>query len=100
MYTHGVSLTSDDLADIKQLMEATVAAAFTVQNERLERRFDAIDERFDGIDSRLDSIDSRFDGMDVKLDTIADAARVQFNEQEERLDNHETRIIRLEEKAA
>lgn len=102
-----MSLTSDDLADIKQLMEATIGAAMKEQDGRLEKRFDAIDKRFDGIDNRLDGIDSRLDGidnrlddMDVKLDTIADAVGVEFEKHEDKLGNHEVRIVRLEKRAA
>lgn len=88
-----MSLTSDDLHDMKQLMEAVVGAAMKEQDKKFEKRFDAIDKRFDGIDNRLDD-------MDVKLDTIMDAVGGEQNQHDERLDDHEVRIARLERSAA
>lgn len=84
-----MSLTSDDLADIKQLMEATVSAALKEQ----EKRFDAIDARFD-------AIDARFDEQDEKLDTILNAVGADLTQHDEQLDDHEVRIVRLEKQAA
>lgn len=81
-----MSLTSDDLADIKQLMEATIGVALKEQDKRLEKRFEVIDRRFDE--------------QDEKLDTILDAVGVRFEEHEAQLSNHDTRITKLERRAA
>lgn len=85
-----MSLTSDDLADIKQLMQALLQA-------QEERMMNAMDKRFDEVYRRMDE---RFDEQDDKLNTIMDAVGTRFNEQDEQLDNHEERIVRLEKRAA
>jgi hypothetical protein len=84
-----MSLTSDDLADLKQLMEATVSVILKEQ----EKRFDAIDARFN-------AVEARFDEQDEKLNTIMDAVGVEFGEHVEQLEDHESRIIRLEKRTA
>jgi len=84
-----MSLTSDDLADIKQLMEAVVSAALKEQ-----------DERFDGIDQQFARIDQRFDDQDEKLDEIMNAVGMDLAKHSAKIDDHETRIKRLERKAA
>ena len=89
-YTECMSLTSDDLADIKQLMQALLQA-------QEERMMNAMDKRFDEVYRRMDE---RFDEQDDKLNTIMDAVGTRFNEQDEQLDNHEERIVRLEKRAA
>lgn len=77
-----MSLTSYDLADIKQLMEATIRAAMNEQNSQLDRRFDAIDRRLDE--------------QDKKLETILDAVGNELNEHDKKLQDHEVRITHLE----
>ncbi|MDO5343922.1 MAG: hypothetical protein Q4F02_03365, partial [Candidatus Saccharibacteria bacterium] len=52
-----MSLTSDDLADIKQLMQGLL----NQQMAQLDERFEAIDRRFEDIDRRFAEIVSRFD---------------------------------------
>lgn len=84
-----MSLTSDDLADIKQLMEAVIRA----QDDRIDKKFADIDNRFAGIDDRFEEIDE-------KLNTIMDAVGVNLNEHTEQLDDHEARIVRLEKQPA
>jgi archaellum component FlaC len=90
----------------------------------IDTRFDGIDMRLDGIDQRLAGIDTRFDGIDTRLvdlkaellirieavdtkvglvlekvdhlihrDVANSVAHARF---EQRLDNHELRIIALE----
>lgn len=81
-----MSLTSDDLADIKQLMQALLQG----QEERMNKRFDEVYRR----------MDERFDEQDDKLNVIMDAVGTRFNEQSEQLDDHEERIVRLEKRAA
>ncbi len=91
-----MSLTSDDLADIKQLMEAVVSAALKEQDER----FDGIDQQFARIDQQFARIDQRFDDQDEKLDEIMNAVGMDLAKHSAKIDDHETRIKRLERKAA
>ena len=81
-----MSLTSDDLADIRQLMEALLRA----QEERIMKT----------MNKRFDEVYDRFDEQDDKLNTIMDAVGTRFNDQDEQLDDHEERIVRLEKRAA
>ncbi len=96
-YTESMSLTSDDLADIKQLMQALLQA-------QEERMMNAMDKRFDEVyrrmDERFDQVYEHLDEQDDKLNTIMDAVGTRFNEQDEQLDNHEERIVRLEKRVA
>ena len=81
-----MSLTSDDLADIKQLMQAVVRAEIKDMDKRLDKMHQYMNDRFDE--------------QDEKLDAIMDAVGIQFNEHTEQIDDHETRIVRLEKRAA
>lgn len=74
-----MSLTRDDLADIKQLMEAVVSAATREQREYLDRRLGEQDD---------------------KLDAILDSVGSEFTEHDKQLDDHEVRIVRLEKRIA
>lgn len=85
-----MSLTSDDLADIKQLMQALLDAQETRIMTVMSQRFDQVEARFE----------ARFDEQDEKLNTIMDAVGVEFGEHAEQLDDHETRIVRLEKRTA
>ena len=94
-----MSLTSDDLADIKQLLMA--------MENRFDRRFDEIDKRFDEVDKRFDEVYERFDENDEKLNEIMNAIGSEFQEKAEQIDacttqltDHETRILRLESQTA
>lgn len=69
-----MSLTSDDLADMKQLMTSLLSAQ--------EKR-----------------IDARLDAQDEKLDEILNAIGGEFAEQSEQITDHERRITRLEHQA-
>ena len=85
-----MSLTSDDLADIKQLMQALLDAQETRIMTVMNQRLDQVEARFE----------ARFDEQDEKLNTIMDAVGVEFGEYAEQLDDHETRIVRLEKQPA
>ena len=87
-YTRAMSLTSDDLADIKQLLLAL--------ENRLDRRFDEVDKRFD-------EVDKRFSDQDEQLNEILNAVGGDLEEKDEQiiahnkqLKNHESRILHLE----
>ena len=106
-----MSLTSDDLADIKQLMEALLHAQekrmmqamnerFAAQDarinkrfeeleERFEKRFQEIDRRFTGIDNQFTGMDNRFTGMDDRftgMDRRFKRIEDQLDEQNEKID--------------
>ena len=81
-----MSLTSDDLADIKQLMTSLLST-----QER----------------SIMEAVDKRFEEQDEKLNEILNAVGTRFNNQDEisldntkQIKNHEKRILRLEKQAA
>ena len=88
-----MSLTRDDLADIKQLMEAVVSAAMKEQDEKLFAMEKRIDERFEKIDEQFEKVDERFD-------EVLNAIGSEINDINSVTSNHETRITRLEKAAA
>jgi len=85
-----MSLTRDDLEDIKQLMEAVVSAALKEQNEYLDKRLDEQDKH----------LDKRLSEQDEKLDAILDSVGGDLNGHDEKLEDHEARIVRLERRTA
>ena len=88
-YNFCMSLTSDDLADVKQLMESVLSGHAAEINKRFDdvnKRLDGVDERLDGMDKRFDSINKRLDGMDKRFDDI-----------NKRLDNTDKRLDENEE---
>ena len=95
-YNFCMSLTSNDLADIKQLMESVLSGhtaeinkrfdKFDKHFEEVDKRLDRVDERLDGIDERLDKADERFDKIDKRLDYMDrrfDEINKRFDENEE-----------------
>lgn len=119
-YNFCMSLTSDDLADVKQLMESVLSGhtaeinrRFDDVNKRLDgvdRRLDDMDERFDSINKRLDGMDERFDDINKRLDSIdkrldeneevqneiLNAIGADLNRHSARLDDYEDRLKKLE----
>lgn len=119
-YNFCMSLTSDDLADVKQLMESVLSGHTAEINKRFDdvnKRLDGVDERLDGMDKRFDSINKRLDGMDERFDDInerLDSIDKRLDENEEvqneilnaigtdlnrhsaRLDDYEDRLKKLE----
>ena len=91
-----MSLTSDDLADVKQLMESVLSGHTAEINKRFDdinKRLDNTDERLDGMDKRFDSINKRLDGMDERLDGMDK----RFDDINERLDSIDKRLDENEE---
>ena len=89
-YNFCMSLTSDDLADVKQLMESVLSGHTAEINKRFDdvnKRLDGVDERLDGMDKRFDSINKRLDGMDKRFDDI-----------NKRLDNTDKRLDDMDER--
>ena len=105
-YNFCMSLTSDDLADIKQLMESVLSGHTAEINKRfngINRRLDNTDKRLDGMDKRFDDINERLDGMDKRFDEneevqneILDAIGTHLNRHSARLDDYEDRLKKLE----
>ena len=80
-----MSLTSDDLADVKQLMES-VLSGHTAE----------INKCFDDINKRLDSIDKRLDENKEVQNEILNAIGTDLNRHSARLDDYEDRLKKLE----
>lgn len=119
-YNFCMSLTSDDLADVKQLMESVLSGhaaeinkRFDDINKRLDntdKRLDGMDKRFDSINKRLDDMDERFDDINKRLDSIdkrldeneevqneiLNAIGTDLNRHSARLDDYEDRLKKLE----
>ena len=119
-YNFCMSLTSDDLADVKQLMESVLSGHAAEINKRFDdvnKRLDGVDERLDGMDKRFDSINKRLDGMDEHFDDINErlgsidkrldeneeiqneilnAIGIDLNRHSARLDDYEDRLKKLE----
>jgi len=91
-----MSLTSDDLADVKQLMESVLSG----HTAEINKRFDDVNKRLDGMDERFDSINKRLDGMDERFDSInkrLDGMDERFDDINERLDSIDKRLDENEE---
>lgn len=88
-----MSLTRDDLDDIKQLMESVVYTATVSQFEQINKRLDAMDQRFDAMDQRFDDAQELQNEI---LQMVSDESATQGAT----LDDHEVRITRLEKAAA
>ena len=94
-----MSLTSDDLADVKQLMESVLSGHTAEINKRFDdvnKRLDGMDERFDDINERLDSIDKRLDENEEVQNEILNAIGIDLNRHSARLDDCEYRLKKLE----
>ena len=88
-YNFCMSLTSDDLADVKQLMESVLSG----HTAEINKRFDDVNKRLDGMDERLDGMDKRFDSINKRLDGIDE----RFDDINERLDSIDKRLDENEE---
>ena len=84
-----MSLTSDDLADVKQLMESVLSG----HTAEINKRFDSINKRLDGVDERLDGMDKRFDSINKRLDDMDE----RFDDINKRLDSIDKRLDENEE---
>ena len=95
-YNFCMSLTSDDLADVKQLMESVLSG----HTAEINKRFDDVNKRLDGVDKRLDGMDKRLDGMDKRFDDVnkrLDGMDKRFDDINERLDSIDKRLDENEE---
>ena len=109
-YNFCMSLTSDDLADVKQLMESVLSGHAAEINKRFDdinKRLDNTDERLDGMDKHFDSINKRLDDMDERLDDMdkrfdsinkrLDGMDKRFDDINKRLDSIDKRLDENEE---
>ena len=103
-YTRSMSLTTDDLADMKQLMESLLRA----QEKRIDAKIESLEQK---MDKRFTEQDRKFEAMiedmDAKLDDIILAVGDQLAQKSgesethtEQIDEHERRITRLETSVA
>lgn len=97
-----MSLNKKDLQQIKEIVRDTVDFAISKSELKTSDHFDKMDERFDKIDVKFNKIDQKFvkleqglkDYIDKQTDDLAEINRELIS----RIDNHETRITRLEQK--
>ena len=89
-----MSLTSDDLADIKQLMQAVVYQSNAAQKDEIMQE---VRKELQGL---REEMDDRFEEQDGKLDVILDAIGTEFIEVKENISDLDTRVKRLEAKPA
>ncbi|MEO8691411.1 MAG: hypothetical protein ABI397_01345 [Candidatus Saccharimonas sp.] len=94
-----MSLTRDDLVDIKQLMEATVNGAITELKVDLDKNFAQIDQRFEQIDQRFERIDQQLDTFGENQNEILNAVGTDLNDTAKTLVDHDIRITKLEKAA-
>lgn len=117
------SLTLNDLAKYNQeVLFSALDHNFAKINKKftkIDDKFTKIDETFIKIDQRFDEMDKRFDGIDKeikeKFDKVLDgqdklmksienlksdntASSEAYKRQDKKLDNHETRIVAMEQK--
>ena len=96
-----MSLTSDDLADIKQLMEALFRAHGAELKDEITRELRReMDRRFDEVDQQFKEVHRRFDEQREQLDDAMVAIGTIQEGQSEQLDGHEQRITLLERQVA
>lgn len=91
-----MSLTSDDLADIKQLMQGLLSQ----QAAQLDARFDAMDKKIEEVAEKIEEIDKHLaDNADTQNE-ILNAVGSDLNRHSAKLDDHEDRLNTLERKTA
>ena len=89
-YNFCMSLTSDDLADVKQLMESVLSG----HTAEINKRFDDVNKRLDGVDERLDGMDKRFDDINKRLDNTDE----RFDDMDERFDDINKRLDSIDKR--
>lgn len=78
-----MTIAKDDIEDLKQFISATVSQQLAQQTGELR-----------------EEMNKHFDEQDEKLDEILNAVGSSIHEVEQKVDNHETRLTRLERKLA
>lgn len=91
-------MDQDTIADLKQFIASTMSQQLALQTKDLKEEI-VLEIKVD-----LRKLDQKIDDLDTKVDTIANTIGVQMEEDKtsvnETLDNHETRITKLEHKTA
>lgn len=87
------SMNDETIQDLKQFIAATVSQ----QTSDIIKRLDGVDERLDGIDTRLDRVETKIDDLSASVAEALDATHEVTHSQ---LQDHERRIVRLEQNAA
>ncbi|MBP7760432.1 hypothetical protein KA093_01405 [Candidatus Saccharibacteria bacterium] len=85
-------MTSDQIQDLKQFIEATVGQQLALHTEHL-----ATKEDVERVEQRLGE---RLDEQDEKLDEILTAVGESLHHQDVRLNDHDDRLRKLERTAA
>lgn len=91
-----MSLTSDDIADLKQLIEATVGQQMHTFEKNVTRRFEDLEAKIEAVDNKFEA---RFDEQDEKMNEILNAVGADLAKHTAMLDDHEERVSRLEQAA-
>ena len=93
-------MNEDTIADLKQFIASTISQEITSVIQKLDK----MDAKLSDHDEKFDRIENRFIGLDQKLDDtaagIGDAIHELTEHVEARMDDHETRITKLEHHAA
>ncbi len=90
-------VTKDDMRDMLDDMKQFISAEFRVRDARMDRMEAKFDKKFDQIEVKFDQ---KFEDVDEKLDEILNAVGEDLQRNSARVDDHESRISRLEQKAA
>ena len=99
-------MDQDTIADLKQFITSTISQQLALQSDDLKKELkkEIVGDITSSLGTRMDRLEERIDYVDTKLDTIANTIGVRMEEDKtsvhEILENHETRITRLEQKPA
>lgn len=85
-------MTSDEIQDLKQFIEATVGQQLALHTERLATKED--------VERGEQRLGKRLDEQDEKPDEILTAVGESLHHQDVRLNDHDDRLRKLERKAA
>ncbi len=100
-------MNDEIIQDLKQFIASTVSQQTSELGRRLDgvdMKLDKVEQRLDGVEQRLDGVEQRLDGVESKIDDlstfVADALDTTNETTDAQLKDHETRIVKLEQKAA
>jgi len=65
-----MTLSSDDLENIKNMMTFAVKEAVKAAIEPINERFDRLETRFDVLETRFDRLETRFDVLETRFDVL------------------------------
>lgn len=94
-------MDEDVIADLKQFISATVSQQIRTEigdfREYVDKRFDQIDHRFDKADQRFDKVEASIHSLST---AVAEAIHTSNDVTGAQFDDHERRIVHLEQKSA